>query len=68
MLTALAGDGNAARLLQPLLQPLLDARHAGAHEQVAGIIPGAHALVANLTNQVDTATRARVLAYFSSIS
>ena len=64
MLTALAGDGNAARLLQPLL----DARHAEAHEQVAGIIPGAHALVADLTNQVDTATRAWVLAYFSSIS
>lgn len=64
VLTALATCPEAARLVQPLL----DAHSTGAHGQVAGIIPGAHALVADLTNQVNTATRARVQAYFSSIS
>lgn len=59
VLTALATCPEAARLVQPLLD---------APGQVAGIIPGAHALVAELTQQVNTATRARVLAYFSSIS
>lgn len=64
VLTALAAEPAAAHLVLPLLH----ARTAGAHQQVAGIMPGARDLVANWHGQVDAITRQRVLAYFASIA
>lgn len=64
VLSALAGDANAARLVQYLH----DARSAGAHQQVAGILPEAQALVAPLFQQVDAASRECVRSYFASIA